>query len=413
MPRKAKKRAPGLGSIIASPGGTWRIRWRENGRRRIASGFTSRELAAQILHKVLSDLAAGRGGLPRDPKSVPPMAELADEWLERRRFTHRSHRDDRSRWVNHLGPFFKHHRPAEVTPAEIRRFAETKLLAGLSSTSVGHCIRLLSTLFTDLIERNLADANPVRALPRSTRRLFRNAHDSRTTPFLESMGDVRRIFLALPRRYGVAFAVGALGGLRPGEVLGLAWRDVDLAGQRITVRQQVHRGQLGPVKDDEARIVPILKPLVPILAEWKLLTGGEGLVFNPLAPGRGGRPGSPATYVREHTIGKQLRRALAACGLPRLTWYQATRHTFASQWAMAGGGIAQLAMILGHSHTTTSERYAHLRPGNFTERELSMLEVDLSSGEAAVLKLPPRSDSAGEVGHNLGTKLKESAGDGR
>jgi len=327
----------------------------------------------------------------------------------------RIYRDDLSRWTNHLGPFFKHHRPAEVTPAEIHRFAEKKLFDGLNSTTVGHCIRLLSTMFTDLIERDLADSNPVRALPRSTRHLFRNAHNSRTTPFLESMGGQRAagLFLALPRRYGVAFAMGALAGLRPGEVLGLDWRDVDLSGSRITVRQQVHRGALGPLKDDEVRIVPVLKPLAPILAEWKLYTGGQGLMFNPLAPGRGGRPGSPATSVREYTLGKQLRRVLAACGLPRLTWYWATRHTFASQWAMAGGAIAQLAMILGHSHTTTSERYAHLRPGAFTDRELSMLEVDLSSGEAAVLKLPPRSDQPGDLGHDLGTEPKESAGDGR
>jgi hypothetical protein len=37
-----------------------------------------------------------------------------------------------------------------------------------------------------------------------------------------------------------------------------------------------------------------------------------------------------------------------------------------------------------------------------------MLEVDLSSGEAPVLKLPPRGDSTGEGGHNLSTELKES-----
>jgi hypothetical protein len=42
-----------------------------------------------------------------------------------------------------------------------------------------------------------------------------------------------------------------------------------------------------------------------------------------------------------------------------------------------------------------------------------MLEVDLSSGEAPVLKLPPRSDAPGEVGHKLGTKLKESVEGGR
>lgn len=402
MPRKPKKRAHGRGSVFQNGAAGWRIRWRENGRRRIASGFPTRELADQVLAKILSDLAAGRGGLPRDPKSVPTLGDLAVDWLGRRKLTHRSQRDDRYRWEGHLGPFFGHHRPAEVTPAEIRRFAESKLASGLSSTTVGHCVRLLSVFFTDLIERSLAVANPVRGVPRSTRRLFRNAHDPRTTPFLERMADVRRVFLALPKRYGIAFAIGALGGLRPGEVLGLDWRDVDLKGGRILVRQQVHRGRLGPVKDDESRIVPILKALAPILAEWHLLTGGTGLLFAPRVEGRGGRPGSPATYVREHTLGKQLRKALDAAGLPRMTWYSATRHTFASQWALAGGALGQLAMILGHAHTTTTERYAHLRPGAFSDHELAMLDVDLSSGEAPVLQLARRSNP-GKVGHGLGT----------
>ena len=409
MGRKRAKRAGGRGSVIPSPGGTFRVRWRENGRRRIASGFPSREMAEKVLAKILADLAAGRGGLPRDPKSVPALGELAVDWLARRKLTHRSQRDDRYRWDGHLGPFFRHHRPAEVTPAEIRRFAEAKLAEGLSSTTVGHCVRLLSVFFTDLLERGLADVNPIKAVPRSTRRLFRNAHDPRTTPFLERTTDIRAVFLSLPKRYGVAFAVGALAGLRPGEVLGLDWRDVDIAANRILVRQQVHRGRLGPVKDDESRIVPILKPLVPILSEWRLLTGGVGLLFTPRVAGRGGRPGCPPTYIREHTIGKQLRAALTQAGLPRMTWYSATRHTFASQWALAGGAIAQLAMILGHSHTTTSERYAHLRPGAFTDRELGMLDVDLSSGEAPVLQLPTRRDHDGDLGHGLGTEMNDSA----
>ena len=93
-----------------------------------------------------------------------------------------------------------------------------------------------------------------------------------------------------------------------------------------------------------------------------------------------------------------------------MTWYSATRHTFASQWALAGGAIAQLAMILGHSHTTTSERYAHLRPGAFTDRELGMIDdVDLSSGEAPVIQLPARRDHDRNLGHGLGTDMNDSA----
>jgi site-specific recombinase XerD len=135
-------------------------------------------------------------------------------WLERRRGTHRSAGDDTSRFKVWLTPFFGQMRVDEVTPAEIRRFVEQALLLRLSSTTVGHCVRLLSVFFSDLVERELVAANPVRALPRSTRRLFRNARDPKDTAYLERAEDIRNVFLRLPEPFDVAFAIGALAGLR-------------------------------------------------------------------------------------------------------------------------------------------------------------------------------------------------------
>src|SRR5258707_6639975 len=115
MARKPRKRTHGQGSIYQRGGGGWRVVWREGGRRRYASGYPTRELAEKVLAKIVADLAAGRAGLPPDPKSIPTLAELAEDFLARRVLTHRSHRDDRSRWDNHLEKFFGHMRPAEVT----------------------------------------------------------------------------------------------------------------------------------------------------------------------------------------------------------------------------------------------------------------------------------------------------------
>jgi hypothetical protein len=82
MPRKPRKRPPGHGTIWQQ-GGNWWIRWRERGRRRSAK-FPSRDLAEQVLAKVIAELAAGRAGLPPDPRTVPKLHELAEAGLERR-----------------------------------------------------------------------------------------------------------------------------------------------------------------------------------------------------------------------------------------------------------------------------------------------------------------------------------------
>ncbi len=398
MGRKRVKRAGGRGSVFPSAGGTFRIRWREHGRRRIASGFPSREMAEAVLAKILADLAAGRGGLPRDPKADPTLSELADTWLERRAATHRAIRSDRGRWNLHLKPHVGHLRPDQVTPAVVRSFVEAKLADGLNPATVGHCCRLLSTFFTDLVERGIATVNPLRSVPRSTRRLFKPTVDPRETPFLQRLEDVRRVYLALAEPYSVAFALACFAGLRTGEALGMDWRNVDLPGRRIHVRLQMRDGRLAPLKDTESRIAPILNPLVPILSAWKLKTGGEGLLFRPKYPARGGRPGSPAQFIRLHTLHAAIKAALEACELPLMTWYQATRHTFASLWVLGGGSIEKLSAVMGHSSTIVTQRYAHLRPELFTARDFGHMDVDLAAGDRLVSVV-----STGAAGHNLGT----------
>ena len=376
------------------------VRWREAGQRRTAT-FPTRDMAEKVLAKITVDVAAGRGGLAPSPGDAAPLEELATGWLARRESTHRANRDDRGRWKQHLGPFFGRMRPAEVTPANIRAFVEAKL-AKLSSTSVGHCVRLFSSLFSDLVERGLSPTNPVKAVPRATRRLYRNAHDPKDTPFIEKASDIRRVFLAmsdLSETSAVVFAVGALAGLRVSEILGLDWAHIDLERQRIHVRQQAHRGTLGPLKDSESRIVPVLDALLPILREWKAATGGAGLLFRPAFATRGGKPGRPPAFVRPNTVAAHLAAALASCKLNTagLNLYRATRHTFASHWAMGGRPLQTLQAILGHESITTTERYAHLRADAFTSADLSAVAVDLSRPTGKVLPLV-----SGSIGSSLG-----------
>src|SRR5260370_66389 len=77
--------------------------------------------------------------------------------------------------------------------------------------------------------------------------------------------------------------------------------------------------------------------------------------------------------------------AAGSATLPTMPWYQCTRHPFASRWVQAGGSLAKLAEILGHSTTEVTLRYAHLAPGNFTEHERQLVDVQLH--DAPILPL--------------------------
>jgi len=84
---------------------------------------------------------------------------------------------------------------------------------------------------------------------------------------------------------------------------------------------------------------------------------------------------------------KHLAKALTKCGLPALTWYQCTRHTFASQFVLGGGSIELLRQIMGHSSVTTTQRYSHLKPDLYRDTIYTTLQVDLTKPAGAILPL--------------------------
>jgi len=404
--RKPRRRNWGAGTITKS-GKRWGVRFYVNGRRRHKT-YATRELAEQVLAKIVQETSVDDAGLHHDYSKSPNLEALAKAWLDRRLKTHRAAKDDGYRWKLHVGPVFGRMKPYEVNAAKIRRFIENKLAEGLNPTTVGHCVRQLSTLYADIIEAGHAPSNPVASLPRSTRRLYKSTFDVRSTPFLERPADIRRLYLALPEPHNMIFIFGEQTGCRVGEILGMHWRDIDLPGRKIHVRQQMQDGKLCPLKDRESRIVPLQDSLTPILEEWKLKTGGVGPLFTPTHPTRGGRPdiGRPSQFVRPCTVHKALAAALAACELPKLTLYQATRHTFASQWVMNGGSMEMLSKILGHSSTSTTQHYAHLAPDFFGAKAFAMVAVDLTRPAGNVVHL---AHTGGTLGQRIGRTRQDGA----
>jgi len=393
MARRRRRRPHGGGQLVPPelPGGTWGIRSREAGHRRYRGGYATKELAERVLAGIAGDVATGRAGLPRDPKGVPQLNVVAGPFLDARDLTHRAADTDRLRWTKHLAPWFGPKKPHEVDASLIRRFIEAKLAEGLNPATIRIFVALLSALFANLVEDGIATTNPCHGLPRSTRRLMKPTHDPRTTPFIEKLADIRRIFLLLPLPISIAYALGVLAGLRTGEIFALRWLHVDLAARRIHVRKSVK----GPLKDKDSRVVPILDPLLPILSEWKLKSGGEGLVIPPLR--------CDGKKIDKATPGNFLRPVLTALGLarPGLGWYEATRHTFASQWVMAGGSIEKLKEILGHYSVVMTERYAHLKPELFTPKDMAVIDLDLAAGDAVPV---PLGQSLGRTPASLGSK---------
>jgi len=371
-------------------------------------GKALERLAARTLARIDLNIAAGRAGFEDETAGRPvlPMFEAeALTWARRRQQTHRSGGHDLQRMQKHLLPLFEGKRLDEITTGQVRRLIDIKSKT-LAPGTVERIIALLSRFFNDMAERDLPVQNPVAALDRATRRRVRSTHDPRDTPFLRTKEEIRAVYLALPVHVRPVFAVGVFAGLRKNEILGLRWEDIDLERRMINLRRQkVHgKNETGPLKSGKSRVVPILDVLAPLLRDWKLCCPSRELCF----------PSRIGTMMDDHTVNKHLDKAFKDLdGVKRVTWHQATRHTFASHWVMDGRPIEKLKEVLGHSSVTVTERYAHLRPDAYNAEDLAAVAVDLSEGE--VVDLPRHKSRAQKArpghkfGHSPDSKEKDEA----
>ena len=204
-----------------------------------------------------------------------------------------------------------------------------------------------------LVARNVAALVPTPAGPRATGRSLT----------LEQA----RALLQAARGHPLeaAFMVGLTCGLRPGELLGLGWEDVDLDQGVLRVSRAVSRVggtvQLGRTKTASSRrqlllptaaVQALRQHRVRQLAQQDLL--GEhghdlGLVF---ATSRG-------TLLDPANLRRALRTVTERAGLGR--WHpHELRHSAASLLSAAGVPLEEVADVLGHASTrVTSATYRH------------------------------------------------------
>src|SRR6185312_12741244 len=217
----------------------------------------------------------------------------------------------------------------------------------LSPSSARLVVHLLSAFYVWLGKHQGVATNPVRASKGDgdIRLLLRSTHDPKRVRFLKRKADVAALFAALPRSINVLYALTALAGLRPGEAVALEWGAVDLEAGLIHVRRQLREGRLEVPKSGKDRMVPILPSLGSVLKAWRKKNPKAELVAPRLRRSSSGK----TRFLNWRTIKNALKKAFKKCGLPPMTFYQAGRHTFASQWVLSGNSIYRIKEIMGHS----------------------------------------------------------------
>lgn len=166
--------------------------------------------------------------------------------------------------------------------------------------------------------------------------------------------------------FGPAIAIACCTGLRAGELLGLQWGDVDLAGKRLHVQRAMRRvrGQgkvCGPPKTaSSVRVVRMMADVVPFFEQqrrWQRdITGYWPANEAPLFTQHMGGPLDHSNLYRAFVA------VLDELGLPRIRFHD-SRHSFAT-WALSAGvPVKVVSEALGHANPTiTMTVYQHVLP---------------------------------------------------
>jgi integrase len=389
-PASRRVRANGDGTVYQRKDNRWEaagyVLAAGNTRKRIRVYGSSRK---EALAKLTEKIAASNRGLPA-PSAQGSLAAYLTYWLENVA-VHHLRENTHTRYTAvarlYLIPGLGRKKLAKLTAKDVRTWLNQLRTAcqccarGLDTAreqsrccAAGNCCsRQLSPLTLTYVHSVLKSAleHAVREeeIPRNVARNVRTG-TPRPRRFEPLTVDEARKFLAVTSRHRLQalFELALHTGLRKGELLGLRWEDLDLAGGTASIRRTLQRtNSCGltalptKTKSSERRIAlptPCLRSLEQHRdrqlkereaagTDWK----DNGYVFT--------RPdGAP---IEGATLTRHFNTLLRQARLRRIRFHD-LRHSAATLLLEQGVELVVIKELLGHAHIgVTSTVYAHVR----------------------------------------------------
>ena len=308
-------------------------------------------------------------GLAAQGQRIAPtkvkISELGEEWLlTKTRLRESTLTDYRADLDSVIVPRFGHLKPAQVTVDAVAAFIRELEARGLSGARIKNILKPLKGTLDLAVRRGLLAQNPLGLLTSDERpkASAREHHVWSPEEITGLLAGARKLGAKASSKYDytVLLMVAIYTGLRISELLGLRWCDVDLKDACIHVRHQVSRkGKLVVPKTAKAvRRVPLASKMVATLTKHKLASEhskDEDFVF----PSNRGTPLN-ARNVVTRGFEPALREAGLSTTQPKITFHD-LRHAFASIMIERGAISTDLAEVMGHRDSRTTEGiYIHL-----------------------------------------------------
>jgi integrase len=310
-------------------------------RQRRSLGTTDKAEAMRLYNAVKREYLAGRVSQITGEcrKSLGEFAEEYLAWAEQGlpKNTYHGHRQALRRLIAVEGPNIRLDRISAKSIDKMR--AE---MGGLSPVTKNTRLAGLKGVFKKAVEWGYLSVSPLRGVAR--------LRVEKAPPKYLSMQEVVRLLTGITdtdvRTLVTAYVTT---GRRRQELLALEWRNIDFARRRYFVRQQ---------KTHLSGWFPISAGFLAVLESFPE-TARFGRIFK-----RWQDPGSVSRVVKQ---------ALIAAGLGEYHLHS-LRHSFATMFIEAGGGLRVLQDLLGHRSYSVTEIYAHVS-ADFLQDAVNLVQL--------------------------------------
>jgi integrase len=254
-------------------------------------------------------------------------------------------------------------RPAQISQTYAKALAGGRRdgKGGLAPTTVVYMHRLIKHALAQAVSWELLSRNPADAVdpPKVERSAMITFDMAQTADLLESLRGTRVL---------VPVMLGALCGLRRGEIAALRWRHVDLSAGKLAVVESAEQTATAvrykPPKSGRGRTVALSATIIAELRAHRLRQAEELL--------RVGVRQSDATFIYSREDGEPMQprslsraweQALRRTTLPRIRFHD-LRHAHATHLLSNGVHPKIASERLGHSRVgITLDLYSHVLPG--------------------------------------------------